>query len=406
MFRIAIAVALFATTVNAYACPFCGTQGQTLTGEVGQADVIVVGVMKNAKQNLEDPGKSTTELHITTVVKDHPYLNGRKVLVLNRYQPEDPTNPDAKYLIFAGLYPKVNDVALAGLVSGVALANFKDYTFDPYRGDPIGNKGELAVYLKGAIEVKDKPVTERLLFYFNHLDAQELTIGADAFLEFGNADYKDVSLLAPKLPADKLLAWLNDPNTPPSRFGLYGMLLGHSGRKSDAIALRKLLDEPKKLYSSGIDGMLAGYIILDPVEGWKYLNELIKDPKKDFQSRYAGLRTLRFFWDFRPDVIKKAELLDGMKSLMAHTDMADMPIKDLRKRDCLEVTPDVLAFTKQPAYMNAPIIRRAVVEYLLAASPKNSDAKLYIEEIRKTKPEWVKVAEESLEFDKDTSTKK
>jgi hypothetical protein len=388
-------------------CPFCGAQGQTLTGEVAQADVIIVGVMKNAKQNSEDPSKSTTELHISTVVKDHPFMTGKTMIVLNRYQPEDTSNPDAKYMIFAGLYPKTADVVAAGLAGGAALANFSNYTFDPYRGDPIGAKGQLAAYLKGAIAIKDKPHPDRLLFYFNHLDDEELTISADAFLEFGNADYKDVAAIASKLPVDTLLKWLKDPNTSPSRFGLYGMLVGHAGKKDHAKLLRELLEEPKKLYSSGIDGMLAGYIMLDPVGGWEYLVNLIKDPKREFQIRYAGLRTLRFFWDYKTDVVKKPDLLAAMKLLMAHADMADMPIEDLRKRDCWDVTPEVLKLSGERAMMDdSPIMRRAIVKYVLAASAKNKDAEAKINELRQVKAEWVKVAEEALEFEKDISSKK
>jgi hypothetical protein len=87
----------------ASACPFCPTQGQTLTGEVNSADLIVVGVMKNAQVNPD--GNGTTELHVKTVVKDHPYLTGRKVLIMPRYQPEDPANPNAEYMVFAYVTP-------------------------------------------------------------------------------------------------------------------------------------------------------------------------------------------------------------------------------------------------------------------------------------------------------------
>jgi hypothetical protein len=244
-----------------------------------------------------------------------------------------------------------------------------------------------------------------LKFYFQYLDHQDLTINSDAFMEFGNADGKDVQQMATTLPRQKLIDWLKDPNTPPSRFGLYGYLLGQCGTKADAATLRAMLEEPKKLYSSGTDGMMAGYILLDKDAGWKYLTDLLADPKKEFQIRYACLRTLRFFWDYRADVIAQDKVLEGMKVLMTHQDMADMPIEDLRKRNCLTVTKEVLGYTSQPAYMNAPIIRRAVVKYLMAASAKDDAAKQYIDGLRKSKPDWVKVAEEALEFEKDVSSK-
>ena len=48
------AFAALALAAVASACPFCGAQGQTLAGEVSQADFIVLGVMKNPKQDPAD----------------------------------------------------------------------------------------------------------------------------------------------------------------------------------------------------------------------------------------------------------------------------------------------------------------------------------------------------------------
>ncbi len=67
--------------------------------------------------------------------------------------------------------------------------------------------------------------------------------------------------LTEKLPADKVLGWLKNPNTPASRFGLYGLFMGHCGKKEHAKAVRELLDSPDKTYSSGLDGMMASYIL-------------------------------------------------------------------------------------------------------------------------------------------------
>ena len=58
----------------ASACPFCNAQGQTLSGEVGQADFIVLGSLSNVKRDPEDPTRGTTDLTIETVVKPHPLL--------------------------------------------------------------------------------------------------------------------------------------------------------------------------------------------------------------------------------------------------------------------------------------------------------------------------------------------
>lgn len=406
MNRILTVVCALASVSIASSCPFCPSQGQTLAGEVAQADLILVGTLKNAKQNLDDPSKNTTELHITMVVKDHPYVGGRKVLIMPRYLPPDAANPDAQFIVFAGCFPNGKLVAAAALGGGSQLANFAEYTFDPYRGDPVGPKGELGAYLKAAIELKDKPAPERLRFYFDYLDAQDITISGDAFMEFGNAEYKDVAVLAPKLDAKKLLAWLRDKNTPPSHYGLYGMLVGHCGKKEDAATLREMLDEPKKLYATGIDGMLAGYIMLDPDAGWEYLNGLIKDPKNDFPIRYAALRTLRFFWEYHGDAPTKRKVLDAFKILMSQIDVADMPIEDMRKWNCQELSADILALGRSKPHLENPFVRRAIIKYALTVAPKNSDAAALVKDLRASNAKWVEAAEETLQFEKEMAPPK
>lgn len=392
---LAFTFALMSATSN---CPFCsGTTGQTLAGEYNAAALIVVGTLKNAVRNLEDPDKSTTELHVSSVIKDHPYLTGKKVLILPRYfPPPDPTKPDDPVLVFAGVYPSVHDNALAGLASGAVFGDFNRYRFDPYRGDTMTGKGELAIYLKHAMEIKDKPVPERLNFYFKFLDAQDLLISSDAFLEFAQADYKDVREFAKSAPLEKVAAWLVDPNTPPSHFGFYGLLLGHSRKAEDAALLRRLLDEPKKYFAGGIDGLLGGYILLDPVEGWKYLLSLIQDPKSKFETRYAGLRTLRFFWEFRPEVVGKEKMLDAFRALLKDLDIADMPINDLRRWKVSDLTSEIIAMAKAPATLKETFVRRALVMYLLYVAPNSPEASALVTEFRAKQPEWVKVAEDSL----------
>ena len=115
-------------------------------------------------------------------------------------------------------------------------------------------------------------------------------------------------------------------------------MLGHCGKPTDAKALRELLDDKERSFSSGLDGILAGYIMLDPKAGWEYLTNLVKGDS-EFPVKYAALRTARFFWEYRPDVIPHKQMLDVMKVLMDQPDIADMPIEDLRKWKVWDLTP-------------------------------------------------------------------
>src|SRR5205807_9822979 len=85
----------------------------------------------------------------------------------------------------------------------------------------------------------------------------------------------------------------------------YASMLGHCSKNKTEHArlLRSLVDDPDKRVTSGVDGILASYVMLQPKEGWKYLRGILKDSKQDFMMRYAALRSVRFFVDYRADVI-------------------------------------------------------------------------------------------------------
>ncbi len=405
--RVAVVAALLALPLQGWTCPGCGgATGQTLLGEYNAADLIIVGYLKNPQRNFDDPTENKTELHITSVIKDHPYLHGKKMVILPRYVPPDPNDPEAKIIVFAGVYPTARDVAFSGLVGGAGIINFEHHTFDPYRADPLGKSGELAEYMKGSLAIKDKPMSERLEYYYKFLDAQDLQVSGDAFLEFAMADYKDVREACKKLSMDTVAKRLVDPNTPAAHIGLYSLMLGHSDRKADAAILRKLLDNPKKLYSSGVDGLLIGYVLLDPAAGWQYVLDVIRDPEQEFAIRYAALHALRFFWEYRPDAISKAKLLDGYRLMMAQVDLADMPIEDMRKWNCDDLTADIVALGKSQPHLKNTFVRRSLLKYLLVAAPKNAAASAMLGELRPKYADNVKAAEESLQQEHERAAQK
>lgn len=373
------AAALLDFTPPAAACPACGPpSGQTLTSEVAQADFILFGTLGNQKPDPKDPGssKGTTDMTIDAVVKSHALVKDKKVFVIPRYVPPD--QKAYKYMVFFNV------------VNG---------DVDPYRGVAVGTDSKLPEYVKGALEVRQKDIVTRLKYFFNYLESNEIEISADAYNEFAVAEYKEVAEIAPKLPADTVLKWLKDPNTRASRYGLYGLILGHSGKAENAKALRTLLDDPERKFSSGLDGMLMGYTLLDKKAGYEYVQKLIADSNSEFLVKHAALKTLRFFWEYRPDVLTKKEILAGMAGLMVHPDIADMPIDDLRKWKAWEMTDAVLAYSKLESHNTLPINRRSILKFALAASwadPKNAAAGAFVAKARVDDPERVKLIEELL----------
>ncbi|HJZ54773.1 MAG TPA: hypothetical protein VKE74_07430 [Gemmataceae bacterium] len=371
---------LVASPHPAAACPACVPQGQTLASEVAQADFILYGTLANAQRDPNDFDKGTTDLNIELVIKSHDMVKGKKVLTIPRYVPPDPKNPNQKFLIFFNVNPV-------------------DGKIDPYRGEAFPPDSKLPDYLKGAIEVRNKDITTRLLYFFEYLEDKDPVISTDAYNEFAVAEYKEVRPVAEKLQAKTLLAWLKDPNTRPYRYGLYGLMLGHCGKAEDAKALRELLDDPSRSFVSGLDGLVLGYILLDPKAGWEYLIAMVKDPKREFPIRYAGLKTVRFMWEYRPDVISHSQALEAMKLLMQQPDLADLPIEDLRKWQVWELTPVVLGYAEKESHNAFPIVNRAILKYAIAAAaadPKNQAAVEFVKQARAKDAKKVEFLEELI----------
>jgi hypothetical protein len=358
--------------MSAHTCPFCSEErGPTLVGDFNQATMVLYGSFSNptlGKGGLED---GTTDFTIEKVIKSNDIIKNKKTITLPRYLP----SAKNKFVVFCDVY-KGN--------------------IDPYRGVEVQANSDLVKYLTGAVELKDKGPTERLRYCFDYLNSQEFDVAIDAYREFAKADYKEYKDMAKKLPPDTIGGWLNDPKTPPYRYGLYASLLGHCGTAEHGKLLRGMIDDPEKRKGSGIDGLLAAYIMLEPKEGWIYLTKLLKDSNQEFLLRYAGLRTLRFFWDQRPDLIPKDSVVLGMTYILAQSDMADFAVEDLRKWHRWELTDQVLDLYGKKSH-DIPVIRRAILRFALQSPEARATA--FVREQRKRDADWVKDTEELLKLD-------
>jgi hypothetical protein len=365
------AAALLLVPAVAPACPFCSMQGQTLAGEVAGADMVLYGALENA-----NAAAQTTDLKVESVIKRNDFISGKSVVTLPKYLDPAATGQN-KFLVFCYV--------------------LKGNTLDPYRGMTM--TADCVAYLKGVQDVKDKKPAERLKFYFKYLDSADPEISMDAFKEFANAPYADYRDMAKGLPADKLADWLKDPNTPGFRIGLYGSLLGHCGKEEHAKLLRSLLEDPQRKLSTGVDGVLAGYTMIDPKLGWDYVKDVMRDPNREFLMRYAALRAARFFHDYRPDLVNPAELPKGVAPLLGQKDIADLAVEDLRKWGCKDMAGQVLAMQDTDAYKTLPIVRRAVLRFALSF-PDVPACGGYVAEQRKANPQGVQEAEEILKLEK------
>jgi hypothetical protein len=369
-------VALVGIVSAAPACSICTMnlqQAQSFRLDAAQARLILYGTLHNPTLV---GANGTTELHIEAVLKNDPFLNNAKTVVLPRYIPvSDPKDPP-KFVVFCDVY---------------------NNKLDPYRGVPV--KGDAVVeYLKGALALDGKDRSQTLLYYFRYLEHPEKEVAADAFLEFAKATDQEIGAVAGKLAPEKLRGWVKDPQTPAFRLNVYALLLGACGGEQDAALLRSMLQNPNEQTTSALDGILAGYIQLRPQEGWDLAVGLLRDTSKPFPVRYAVLRALRFYHGWKPDETR-GRVLRGMETLLPQEDIADLAIEDLRRWQVWDLTGDVLALYGKKSH-SAPIMRRAIVRYALCSAPAKPEAASFVAERRRTEPVLLKEVEESLQYEK------
>jgi hypothetical protein len=368
--RLALAAVLLAPPA-ARACTFCDGSlrtKQTLRLHFAGAKVVVHGQLRNPRF---DPKTDAgfTDLHVAAVLKDDPARGGRVVLTLPQYLPVvGNTPPD--FLMFCG---QTNG------------------QLDPTHGVPAS--AAVLAYLKEAASLDDADPVRKLGFFFAHLDAADPTAAADAFFEFARAADADILKAAARFDAAKVRRLIADPNTPVERLGVFAFLLGTVGTKTDADFLAGLLKQtpPTERVSAAFGGLLAGYVLLAPSDGWAFTAAVLGDPKRAYSERLAAVGTVRFLQATRPE--SKPDVLKCCAALLPHGDLADQAVEDLRRWGWWELTAEVFAPFDRPTHA-APIVRRGIVRYALSC-PK-PEAKAFVEAARRSDPKLVKAVEEMM----------
>jgi hypothetical protein len=370
--------ALPCSTVACSLCDASFRARNTLREELDQAKLVLYGTLANPQFNAKPgapPGSGTTEFHVGRAVLDDPVRGGRNTVEVAKYLPvPDPANPP-KFVLFCSV---------------------KNGQLDPYHGRFVKSEAMLP-YLSGVIAVRTKDKTQQLQFFFQHLADDDPAVSEDAFLEFARLSDVEVGNIAKHLPAAKLRALLTDPKTPPERLGLFAFLLGACGNDKDAAnLLRSMLEQPTERAASALDGLLSGYIHLQPRAGWDLAAKFLTDAKKPTNQRLAVIRTLRFYHAWKPTEFNK-EILHCMAATIADGEIADFAIDDLRQWKTWDLTKLILAQYGKSTH-DSPLARRGIIRYALCCP--QPEAQQFVATVRQRDPDLVRELEESLEFEK------
>lgn len=358
-------------------CPFCGAASLTLAEQLSTADgAVLVQWSSGVKEEGEDkPGSTTYE--VLKVLKGPETLKKGDKIEMPRYRGGKPGD------LFLLLGTKGEQIEW-GSPMEVTETSFNYVAMAP---------------------TPETPTAKRMAYYVKYLENPDQTIANDAFAEFANAPYKDVVAIKDQMSQENLRKWIQDKNVPPTRLGLYGMMLGLCGTPEDAQLLEAKITEKTDEFRLGIDGIMGGYLLLTKDSGLKVIEESkFVDPKVPFAETFAAMQAIRFMWTYADGVIPKERLRESMRMLLPRPELTDLVITDLARWKDWAVLDQLYAMYDKEEY-NIPSIKRAIVRYYLVSSkdvpkeegkepgPHVAVAKKYLAQLREKDPKTVSDAE-------------
>lgn len=343
---------LFITTLllavgAACACPFCPTPEPPLAEQLAQADVaVLVQWISAAQVNKEQGTASSTTFAVVNIVRQPAadYQQG-STITLDRYRTGKPGD------LFLLMGVKVEGIEWNNPLE-VTETSFKYIIESPSR---------------------EVPAAKRLPYYIKYLEHPDELISKDAFSEFASAPYRDIEPLTEQFSSARLKEWISKKETNQTRIGFYGMMLGLAGRKEDAEFLKAEINRPTEEYRLGLDGLMAGYVLLLGDEGLALLDEKLNPQSASRQSTYAAMQTFRFLWEYENDRVGKDRLRRSMRLLVQQDDFADLAIKDLARWEDWELLPTLVELYDRPGQSDSRL-KRSVVHFLFVLSKKRVPA--------------------------------
>jgi hypothetical protein len=371
-----------AASASAAACPFCPPISQTLAEQVAQSDAVVLAQwVDGTKAKGDEAGH--TRFEVVQVAKSPsklPVARGDGV-AYGSYRAGKKGN---LFLLFG-------------------------YSGDAIEWQPPQEITELGFQYLVQAPSPETPSEKRLAYFLRFLESSDETISTDAFGEFAMAPYKDIVPLTDRLPREKLRKWVADPETQAARLGLYGLMLGLCGEDEDAAWMERKITEPTREIRIGIDGIIAGYLLLRGEKGLDVIDrtKLRKEAKSPFSETFAAMNALRFLMQYSDGKIERARVLKSVRLLLDHPAVADLVIIDLTRWKDWSVQDRLLELFDDKDYEFATI-RRGIVRYYLASikdAPKEPGAEVpshvtksqaILETLRKKDPKIVEEAERGL----------
>lgn len=345
---VALVLVLFGTAVPAMACPFCAPQ-TTWTEQFNDSPAaFAVQYVSGHDGDLKKGTAGETRVRITQIFRnDVAARQSGETIVLNIYHVGTPGD------LF--------------LLTGKPLDN-GEVQWNPLFPASLA----LVEYLANR-PAPGTPLTERLAYFLTFFEHPDEAIAVDAYSEFGTAPYADVKSLTPLFSREKLADWVQQPAAGTgriARLGFYGMLLGLCGNADDARMMERLIvtlpNDPTD-FRIGLDGVMAGYLMLTGETGLKRIEQHAFHPDTPDTDRFALHQALRFVWDFGDGCVAKESLRASLRRMIDDPSFAELAIIDLTRWEDLELCDQLVRLLDDPRYQDR-YVTTSITRYYLTIS--------------------------------------
>lgn len=364
------AAILVVSAISSEACPFCGPVGDSLAQRRDTAGFVCIAESVDRAR----PDASGLLAGAFRVIQ---------VIQVNKVLPHTAGRVD-------GEPPALVTARVAAPVEGTAV--LFGSTDAPPRWTAVAADEALLGHVVTAPAITE-PVGERLAWFAARLEHPEPAIADDAFAEFAMAPFPAVRETKAALAARPLAAWVADPATDQRRLGFYGLALGivvaegsSSGNRLSTATLRTALETAGGDFRAGADGLMAGILVAEGVEGLDWLADRAT-PDRPVDQRQL-LAALRFAREYLTGTIPPGRITAVTAELAHSPAVAALAIIDLARAEAWEEVDAVAAWWD--AAPDDPLIRRAVAGYLVACP--SAAARDHLERIGREDPAGLSAA--------------
>ncbi len=352
------------------ACPFCAAPAQTFSEEIQAMDIVLYATLVElpADPDKEDGSGDLPccKFKITELIQGDSWYNVGDTIEAHYFGSEKP----GKTFLIMGTNPP-----------------------ETMWGTPLVVNERIQAYLSALGQLPEG--YERLEFFAQYLEDEEELLARDAYDEFAKTPYEGVVALKDKMDHDTLVAWIKDPDIPPSRRRLYLTMLGVCGSEQDCGFLEEMLRADEKESKSGFDALIACYLSLKGADGLPLIEQLfLANPEADYAETYSAIIAVRFHGN-DTDVIPRDKLLPGLRAVLSRPELADLVIPDLARWQDWDVMPQLVELFKN-SDAETSWVRVPVVNYLRACPLDHAAAA--IEELKQIDPESVERANSFFPF--------